>query len=114
MIYALLGLFIGVVIGFILPYTYNSVYSLYVSVAILASLDSLFGGIRANLENKFDIGMFLTGFFGNAIIAAFLAFIGEKLGVPLYYAAVITFGGRMFDNFAAMRRIWLNKRKTNN
>lgn len=114
MIYAILGLFIGVVIGFILPYTYNSVYSLYVSVAILASLDSLFGGIRANLEDKFDIGMFLTGFFGNAIIAAFLAFVGEKLGVPLYYAAIITFGGRMFDNFAAMRRIWLNKRKTNN
>lgn len=114
MIYAILGLFIGVVIGFILPYTYNSVYSLYISVAILASLDSLFGGIRANLEDKFDIGMFLTGFFGNAIIAAFLAFVGEKLGVPLYYAAIITFGGRMFDNFAAMRRIWLNKRKTNN
>lgn len=114
MIYALLGLFIGVVIGFILPYTYNSVYSLYVSVAILASLDSLFGGIRANLEDKFEIGMFLTGFFGNAIIAAFLAFVGEKLGVPLYYAAIITFGGRMFDNFAAMRRMWLNKRKTNN
>lgn len=114
MIYAILGLFIGVVIGFILPYTYNSVYSLYVSVAILASLDSLFGGIRANIEDKFDIGMFLTGFFGNAIIAAFLAFVGEKLGVPLYYAAIITFGGRMFDNFAAMRRIWLNKRKTNN
>lgn len=114
MIYAILGLIIGALIGFILPYTYNSIYSLYVSVAILASLDSLFGGIRANLENRFDIEIFLTGFFGNAIIAAVLAFIGDKLGVPLYYAAIITFGGRMFDNFAAMRRIWLDKRKTNN
>lgn len=114
MIYAILGLFIGIVVGFILPYTYNYVYSLYVSVAILACLDSLFGGIRANLDNKFDIEIFLTGFFGNAIIAAFLAYIGDKLGVPLYYAAIITFGSRMFDNFAAMRRIWLNKRKRNN
>lgn len=114
MIYAILGLFIGVVIGFILPYTYNSVYSLYVAVAILASLDSIFGGIRSNLENRFDIRIFLSGFFGNALIAAFLAYIGDKLGVPLYYAAIITFGGRMFDNFASMRRIWLNKRSTNN
>ena len=113
MIYAALGLLIGVLVGFVLPYTYNSVYSLYVSVAILACLDSLFGGIRANQEDKFDIEIFLTGFFGNAIIAAVLAFIGDKLGVPLYYAAIFTFGGRMFDNFAAIRRIWLNKRRTN-
>lgn len=114
MIYAVLGLFIGIMIGFILPYTYNSVYSLYVAVAILASLDSIFGGIKANLEKRFDLEIFLSGFFGNAIIAVFLAFLGDKLGVPLYYAAIITFGGRIFDNFAAMRRIWLNKRRINN
>lgn len=70
--------------------------------------------MRANLEKRFDLEIFLSGFLGNAIIAAFLAFIGDKLGVPLYYAAIITFGGRMFDNFAAMRRTWLNKRRTNN
>lgn len=114
MIFVILGLFIGIVIGFVLPYTYNYVYSLYVSVAILACIDSLFGGIRANLEDRFDIEIFLTGFFGNAIIAALLAYIGDKLGVPLYYAAIVTFGGRLFDNFAAMRRIWLNKRRDNN
>lgn len=114
MVFAVLGLFIGLLFGFLLPYTYNSIYSLYISVAILACLDSLFGGIRANLENKFDTEIFLSGFFGNAIIAAGLAFIGEKLGVPLYYAAIITFGGRMFNNFAAMRRIWLTKRRNNN
>lgn len=114
MIFVILGLFIGIVIGFVLPYTYNYVYSLYVSVAILACLDSLFGGIRANLEDGFDIEIFLTGFFGNAIIAALLAYIGDKLGVPLYYAAIVTFGGRIFDNFAGMRRIWINKRRDNN
>lgn len=109
MIFALIGILIGAIIGFVLPYTYNASYSLYISVAILACLDSVFGGIRANLEQKFDIRMFVSGFFGNAIIAAFLAYLGDKLGVPLYYAAIVVFGGRLFENFAKIRRNLLVK-----
>lgn len=109
MFLALIGILVGAVIGFLLPYTYNTAYSLYISIAILACLDSVFGGIRANLENNFNIGIFLSGFFGNSLLAAFLAYIGDRLGVPLYYAAIFIFGGRLFDNFAAIRRIWLKK-----
>lgn len=111
MFFALIGILIGAVIGFILPFTYNASYSLYVSVAILACLDSVFGGIRANLEQKFDVTMFVSGFFGNAIIAAFLAYLGDKLGVPLYYAAILVFGGRLFENFAKIRRHLLTKKE---
>ena len=110
MFFALIGILIGIAIGLLLPYTYNVQYSLYISVAILACLDSVFGGIRANLEDKFDLGIFMSGFFGNAILAAFLAYIGDWLGVPLYYAAIFTFGGRLFENFASIRRILINKR----
>ena len=109
MVFALIGILVGAVIGFLLPYTYNTAYSLYITVAILASLDSVFGGIRSNLENKFDIKVFLSGFFGNSILAAFLAYIGDRLGVPLYFAAIFTFGGRIFDNFASIRRLLLYK-----
>lgn len=109
MIFALIGILIGAIIGFLLPYTYNTAYSLYITVAILASLDSVFGGIRSNLEERFDIKVFLSGFFGNSILAAFLAYIGDLLGVPLYFAAIFTFGGRIFDNFAAIRRLLLYK-----
>lgn len=112
MVVALIGILIGGVIGFILPYTYNTAYSLYITIAILACLDSVFGGVRANLENKFNIKVFLSGFFGNSILAAFLAYIGDRLGVPLYYAAIFTFGGRLFDNFAAIRRLLLFKDKS--
>jgi small basic protein len=108
--FALIGILIGAVIGFVLPFTYNASYSLYVSVAILACLDSVFGGIRANLEKKFDITIFVSGFFGNAIIAAFLAYLGDRLGVPLYYAAIFTFGGRLFENFAKIRRNLITKK----
>lgn len=112
MVVALIGILIGGVIGFLLPYTYNTAYSLYITIAILACLDSVFGGVRANLEDKFNIKVFLSGFFGNSILAAFLAYIGDRLGVPLYYAAIFTFGGRLFDNFAAIRRLVLFKNKS--
>lgn len=111
MFFALIGILLGLAIGLMLPYTYNTAYSLYISVAILACLDSVFGGIKANLEGKFDTGIFISGFFGNAILAAFLAYVGDRLGVPLYYAAIFTFGGRLFENFASIRRILLNRRK---
>lgn len=114
MVVALIGILIGIIIGFILPYTYNTAYSLYISIGILASLDSVFGGVRANLENKFNIKVFISGFFGNAILAGFLAYIGDRLGVPLYYAAIFTFGGRLFDNFATIRRLLLFKDKSAN
>lgn len=106
-----MGILIGAIIGFILPFTYNTAYSLYISVAILACLDSVFGGIRANLENNFNIDIFVSGFFGNAALAAFLAYLGDRLGVPLYYAAIFTFGSRLFDNFGKIRRILLTKIK---
>ncbi|HZK33096.1 MAG TPA: small basic family protein [Tissierellaceae bacterium] len=111
MIFAIIGILVGALIGLLLPFTYSASYSLYVSVAILACLDSVFGGVRANLEDQFDVGIFVSGFFGNAIIAASLAYLGDKLGVPLYYAAIFTFGGRLFENFAKIRRSLLGKRK---
>ena len=111
MILALIGVLIGAVIGFILPFTYNTAYSLYISVAILACLDSVFGGIKATLEETFNIEIFISGFFGNAILAAFLAYLGDRLGVPLYYAAIFTFGSRLFENFAKIRRLLLKKVK---
>lgn len=109
MILALIGILIGVLIGFYIPVTYSASYSLYISVAILACLDSVFGGIRASLEEKFDTRIFVSGFFGNAILAAFLAYIGDRLGVPLYYAAIFAFGSRLFQNFAIIRRILINR-----
>lgn len=63
------------------------------------------------LENKFNTEIFVSGFFGNAILAGFLAYIGDRLGVPLYYAAIFAFGGRLFQNFAMIRRLLLEKIK---
>lgn len=109
MLLPILGLILGVVLGLALPFTTPMIYSSYMSIAVLAALDSVFGGIRASLEQTFDTNIFISGFFGNAILAAFLAYVGDRLGIPLYYAAIFAFGTRLFQNFAIIRRYLLKK-----
>jgi small basic protein len=53
--------------------------------------------------------IFISGFFGNAILAAILAYIGDQMGLQLYLAAIFAFGNRIFINFAVIRRYMLNK-----
>ena len=86
------------------PFHIPQAYSNYAAVAILAALDSVLGGFSASLDGKFHIRVFLSGFFGNSLLAALLAFIGDKLGIQLYLAAVFAFGNRIFINFGNIRR----------
>lgn len=106
---ALISLAVGVVIGLNLPLVFPQAYAKYMSVAALAALDSVFGGIRAAMEEHFDNTIFITGFFSNALLAAGLAFFGERLGIDLYLAAVVAFGVRLFQNLAIIRRYLLKK-----
>ena len=106
-----IGLLLGIILGFIVDVNIPEKFSPYMSVAILACLDSVFGALKANLSKNFQANIFISGFFGNALLAAALAYLGDKLGIPIYIAAVIVFGGRIFDNFGSIRRILLEKYK---
>lgn len=106
---AFLGLIIGGILGVIFDVNIPESLSPYMSVAILACLDSVFGALRANLSKNFRAEIFISGFFGNALLAVAMAFLGDKLGIPMYIAAVIVFGGRIFDNFATIRRLVIEK-----
>ncbi|MDR0930357.1 MAG: small basic family protein [Clostridiales bacterium] len=105
---------IGVLLGIFMPIHISSVYSLYVAIAILAGLDSVFGGMVAYIKDKFNLTIFITGFFGNALLAAAITYLGKILGVDLYLAAIFVFGTRLFSNFAFLRRtmieFWERKR----
>lgn len=103
------GLVLGVLLGLNIPLLLPQAYAKYMSVAALAALDSVFGGIRAAMEDSFDNTVFITGFFSNALLAAGLAFIGERLGIDLYLAAIVAFGVRLFQNLAIIRRHLLKK-----
>lgn len=97
--------------GLILPVTIPLLYARYLSVAVLAALDSAFGGLRAAMEGEFDSLVFITGFFGNALLAAALTYIGDRMGVELYYAAIFALGYRIFQNLGAIRRYLLTGKK---
>ena len=101
------GCILGAVIGIyapMVPYTYSG----YLAIAIIAALDSVFGGIAATLKKNFDLKIFVTGFFGNAILSILLTYLGQKLNVDIYLAAIVVFVGRMFNNLAIIRRYYLN------
>lgn len=104
----LIGCILGAIIGMnapIIPYTYSS----YLAIAIIAALDSVFGGITSVINKNFDLKIFVTGFFGNAILAILLTILGQKLNVDIYLAAIVVFVGRMFVNLAIIRRYYVDK-----
>ncbi|NPV26582.1 MAG: small basic family protein [Firmicutes bacterium] len=105
----ILGLVFGILIGLKSPLYFPVAYAKYMSVAVLAALDSVFGGLRAGLEEQFDNTIFMSGFFSNTLLAAMLAYIGDHLGVELYMAAIVVFGVRVFQNLAIIRRHLLKK-----
>ena len=104
----LIGCILGALIGMNAPmisYTYSS----YLAIAIIAALDSVFGGITSVINKNFDLKIFVTGFFGNAILAILLTILGQKLNVDIYLAAIVVFVGRMFENLAIIRRYYVDK-----
>ncbi len=105
----IIGLIVGLIAGIFLPGQIPADYSTYVAVGILAALDSVLGGGVASLEKRFDLSIFLSGFLGNTVLAMLLAFVGDKMGIPLYMAAIFAFGTRLFQNFASIRRLLIDK-----
>lgn len=104
---------VALVVGFVAIYfTQASVPPLlgpYLSLAALAGLDSVCGGIRAGMEGKFSDDILVTGFLMNTLLAAGLAFLGDRIGVDLFLAAVVLLGGRVFLNISLIRRYLLNE-----
>lgn len=104
----LIGCIVGIFVGInapIIPYSLSG----YLAISIVAALDSVFGGITSVLKKNFDLKIFVTGFFGNAILSILLTYLGEKLNVDIYLAAIVVFVGRMFTNLAIIRRYYLDK-----
>ena len=104
----LIGCILGAVIGINAPVISYS-YSTFLAIAVVAALDSVFGGITSVLKGNFDLKIFISGFFGNAILSIMLTWLGVKLNVDIYLAAIVVFVGRMFTNLAIIRRYYIDK-----
>jgi len=100
----LVALLAGVVLGTLLSVQVPMEWARYTALAMLAAFDSVVGGWRAHLEDQFESRIFISGFFVNMLLAAFLTLVGDRLGVDLSIAAIVVFGTRLFTNLASIRR----------
>lgn len=105
-----------VCVGFIVVYAFDmrfpTAYAGYIAIAALAGLDSFFGGLRAALAGEFEGDIFATGFVFNAGFAALLVYVGDLIGIDLFLAAAVVFGGRILINISKVRRHFLGKQDT--
>ena len=104
----IIGCILGAIVGInlpLIPYSYSS----YLAIAIIAALDSVFGGITGVLKSEFDFKVFISGFFCNAILAILLTYLGNKLNLDVYLAAIVVFVGRMFINLTIIRKYYIDK-----
>ena len=104
----IIGCVLGAIVGINLPII-SYTYSTYLAIAIIAALDSVFGGITGVLKGEFDFKVFISGFFCNAILSMLLTFLGTKLNVDIYLAAIVVFVGRMFINLTIIRKYYIDK-----
>ncbi len=110
-----IGTIAGFIFGMILfshlniPWEVANTYATYLSLATLAGLDTILGGIRAGIEGRFQDDIFVSGFVLNTLLAAGLAWLGDKIGVDLFLAAVVALGTRVFLNLSLIRRYYLTK-----
>ena len=104
----LIGCLIGALIGInapVIPYTYST----FLAIAVVAALDSVFGGITSVLKKNFDLVIFISGFFCNSLLSIALTYLGQKLNLDIYLAALVVFVGRMFTNLTIIRRYYIEK-----
>lgn len=100
------ALILGLVIGLVLQPTVPLALQPYLPIAVVAALDAVFGGLRANLDGIFDDRVFVISFVSNVLVAAMIVFLGDQLGVggQLSTGVVVVLGIRIFGNVAAIRR----------
>ena len=105
----LLGLLAGVLLGIVFSFSIPADYARYTAIAILAAIDSILGAARSEMESTYDNQIFVTGLVSNMVLAGLLTFLGDRLGVDLYIAAIVAFGVRIFNNLAVIRRYILTR-----
>lgn len=103
---ALIGLFVGIVVGLVLEPTVPAWLQPYLPVAIVAALDAVVGAGRALLDGVFRDRVFVVSFLSNVLVAAVIVWIGDLLGVgsQMSTGVVVVLTMRIFSNAAAIRR----------
>jgi small basic protein len=105
MLWALIGILIGIIFGFAVNFPIPLELTKYSAVVIMGILDALFGAIRAEVtKDQFNAVIFVTGLVFNIILSIAITLLGDKLGLELYLAATFVFTFRIFSNVGITRR----------
>lgn len=107
------SLLVGFLCGFVILTRINLnipiPFAPYLSVAALTGLDTLFGGVRASIEGRFQNDIFMSGFVLNTLLAGILVYFGSLIGIDFALVAVLVLGSRIFLNLSLVRRYYINK-----
>ncbi len=103
---ALIGLVIGIVAGLVLEPAVPLWLEPYLPIAVIAALDAVVGAARALLDGVFRDRVFVISFLSNVLVAGFIVWIGDLLGVgtQMSTGVVVVLTMRIFSNAAAIRR----------
>jgi small basic protein len=112
MLIALVGIIIGMLIGLTLTYSYNAAFTIYITLTILILIQSLLRIIK-NESIGLNIYKEIILIVSEIIFAGLLAYIGEKLGISLYLAIVLSFGLRIFNDFNLIVKKFIKYDKIN-
>lgn len=104
----IMGLALGLILGGFLQINIPPEYTRYTAVAIVGVLDSVFGAVRASIDNKYNTTIFITGLIFNMIFAVIITFFGDKLNLDLYLAVSIAFMIRILSNIGSIKTATVN------
>jgi small basic protein len=107
--YGIVGLILGIVVGFLTPLSIPIQFARYTAVGILGIFDSILGAARSDLQAKYNSTIFISGLLFNMILAIAITYLGDRLSLDLYLAVLIVFTLRIFSNIATIRYFFLTK-----
>jgi small basic protein len=104
---AVIGLAVGIGLGLYFEPEVPFWLQPYLPIAVVAALDALFGALRALLDGIFSDKVFVVSFIANVLVAVFVVFLGDRLGVggQLTTGVIVVLSIRIFSNVAAIRRL---------
>ncbi|HAQ40263.1 MAG TPA: DUF1290 domain-containing protein [Clostridiales bacterium] len=113
MIYVVVGVILGILAGLNLNLVYSTEYAVYISLAVLAIINTIFDMLTENLKGELTPAKSVIFLAGDLIFALLLGYVGEQLGLPIYLAAVFAFGNNIYKNLRSMTNFMLEKYNKN-
>ena len=98
----IVGLSAGLMIGSMI--NIELVHTKILIMLFMVSLDSLIGGLKSMDKTSFNDSLLISGFFINFTAGLILLYVGDKVDINLYYAALIALTIRILKNFSVLRR----------